>query len=214
MKNHDANRHPGPLRVMSVDSETAGILVAVGFLAMGLVSIPVARWFVLGCLALGGVFAVLLRFAPKGVIRPIVGAVIVLIVVVLWWAGHVPRRPHGVSSNAVYALPNNVRLGLFQTGYWFECWFDQHQNADRCKLTDKNGNSVFEDVFVTCGSQATIPQSELVTIPQSELLKGETGPTWIQYERVNVPIVYVRYGQTLLPRSLLAAAKQQGYCSD
>jgi hypothetical protein len=60
MKDHDTNRHPGPWRVMNVDSETAGILVAVGFLAMGLVSIPVARWFVLGCLALGGAFAVLL----------------------------------------------------------------------------------------------------------------------------------------------------------
>jgi len=207
MKNHDANRHPGPWRVMSVDSETAGILVAVGFLAMGLVSIPVARWFVLGCLALGGVFAVLLRFAPKGVIRPIVGAVIVLIVVVLWWAGRVPRRPHGVSSNAVYVLPNNVRLGLFQTGYWFECWFDQHENADRCKLTDKNGNSVFEDVFVTCGSQATIPQSELV-------IKPETGQRWIQSHdaRVIVPIPYVRYGQILFPRSLYAEAQQEGYC--
>ena len=102
---------------------------------------------------------------------------------------------------------NNVRLGLFQTGYWLECWFDQHENDDRCKLTDKNGNSVFEDVFVTCRSRATIPQSELV-------IKGDTGRTWIQYERVNVPIVYVRYNQPLLPRSLFAEAKQQGYCSD
>ena len=64
MKDHDANRHPGPWRVMRVDPGFAGILVAVGFLAMGLVSIPVARWFVLACLALGGAFAVLFRFAP------------------------------------------------------------------------------------------------------------------------------------------------------
>jgi apolipoprotein N-acyltransferase len=87
MKDHDGNRHPGPWRVMSVDSETTGIIVAVGFLAMGLVSIPVARWFVLGCLALGALFAVLLRFTPKRFIRVVVAAVIVLIVVLLWWAG-------------------------------------------------------------------------------------------------------------------------------
>lgn len=194
---------------MSVDSETAGILVAIGFLAMGLVSISVARWFVLGCLALGGAFAVLLRFAPKGVIRPIVATPIILIVIVTWWAGRVPQRPHSLSSNAVYLLPNNVRHGFFQTGYWFDCWFDQHENDDRCKLTDKNGKVVFEDVFVTCGSQATIPQSELVIEP-------ETGRSWIQSrdERFNVPLLYARYGQILAPRSLYAETKQDGdgYC--
>jgi len=88
MKDHDANRHPGPWRVMSVDSETAGILVAVGFLAMGLVSIPVARWFVVGCLALGGAVAVLLRFTSRKFIRLIgrltVGTLIILAAYALW----------------------------------------------------------------------------------------------------------------------------------
>jgi hypothetical protein len=40
MKQRDANRHPGPWRVMRVDSEFAGLLVAVGFVVMGLVSMP------------------------------------------------------------------------------------------------------------------------------------------------------------------------------
>jgi hypothetical protein len=35
MQNRDANRHPGIMRVMKVDSEFAGILVAVGLLVMG-----------------------------------------------------------------------------------------------------------------------------------------------------------------------------------
>src|SRR6476620_9607117 len=98
MKDHDANRHPGPWRVMSVDSETAGILVAVGFLAMGLVSIPVVRWFVLGGLALGGAVAVMLRFTPRKFSRMTgrltAGALIILVVFALWSAGHIPRRPH------------------------------------------------------------------------------------------------------------------------
>ena len=210
MKHHDANRHPGPWRVMSVDSETAGILVAVGFLAMGLVSIPVVRWFVLGCLALGIAFAVLLRFATRSVPSLIVKAAIVLslaIAAVGWWAGRVPQRPHTLSSSAVYVLPDNVPLGFFQKGYWLECWFDQHENDDRCRITDKNGNGVFEDVFVTCGIQATVPQSELVFEP-------ETGRGWIQLrdEKVNVPVIYVRYGQILVPRSLYAEVKQKGFC--
>lgn len=210
MKDHDANRHPGPWRVMSVDSESAGILIAVGFLAMGLVSISVARWFVLGCLALGAAFAVLLRFATRSVLRLIVKAAIILILaiaVVVWWAGRVPQRPHALSSNAVYVLPNNVPLGFFQKGYWLECWLDQHENNDRCRITDKNGNGVFEDVFVTCGIQATVPQSELV-------LEPGTGRRWIQLhdDKVNVPIIYVQYGQILVPRSLYAEVKQKGFC--
>jgi len=214
MKDHDANRHPGPhpgpWRVMSVDSETAGILVAVGFLAMGLVSIPVARWFVLGCLGLGVVVAVLLRFTPRKFSRLIgrltVGTLIILAAIALW-PRHMPRRPHTVSSNAVYVSPNNAQPGLSETGYWLECWFDQHENVDRCKVTDKNGNPVFEDVFVTCGSQATIPQSELVIQP-------ETGRRWIQSHSVrpNVPVPYVRYGQILFPKSLYAEAKEQSLC--
>ena len=40
MKDHDAKRHPGPWRVMQVDAGIAGLIVAVGFLVMGLVSLP------------------------------------------------------------------------------------------------------------------------------------------------------------------------------
>jgi len=193
---------------MNVDSETAGIFIAIGFLAMGLVSIPVARWFVLGCFALGVMFAVLLRFAPRRVVRPILAVVIVLgIVAVLWSLRRVPQRPPSLSSNAIYIWPNNVPLKSVHNGYWMDCWFDQQENDDRCRLTDKNGNRVFEDVYVTCGIQATIPQSELVVEP-------DTGQRWIQLrkETTNLPVVFVRYGQILVPRSLYAEARQQGYC--
>jgi hypothetical protein len=53
MKDRDASRHPGPFRIMRVDSEIAGLLVAVGFLVMGFVSMPIATGFVLGAIALG-----------------------------------------------------------------------------------------------------------------------------------------------------------------
>jgi hypothetical protein len=66
MKQHDANRHPGPWRVMRVDSEFAGLLVAVGFVVMGLVSMPIATWFLLGALVLGVGVALLLRCTRKG----------------------------------------------------------------------------------------------------------------------------------------------------
>jgi hypothetical protein len=85
MEDHDAKRHPGPWRVMQVDSEFAGSLVAVGSLVLGLVSTPVATGFVLGSIALGVVVALLLRFTPKKFSRVVLGIVIILAAGVLWW---------------------------------------------------------------------------------------------------------------------------------
>jgi len=207
MENHDAKRHPGPWRVMQLDSEFAGLLVAIGFLVMGLVSMPLATGFVLGAIGLGVVVALLLRFTPRKFSRVIVGTVIVVAAFALWWVGHKPRRPQTVSSNALYVLPNNVPFRLHKTGYWLECWFDQHENVDRCKLTDENGNGAFEDVFLPCVGQTPLPQSELV-------FHRFTGETWTQSpdKSVNVPTVYLDNGQTLLSRSFFAEAKQQAYC--
>ena len=193
---------------MQLDSEFAGLLVAVGFLVMGLVSMPLATGFVVGAIALGVVVALLLRFTPKKFSRVVLGTVIVLAVGVLWWLGYKPRRPRAVSSNALYVLPNNVPFALHKTGYWLDCWFDQNAKVDRCKLTDENGNGAFEDVFLPCVGQTPLPQSELV-------FKRFTGDTWTQSrdKRANVPVVYLDNGQMLLSRSLFAEAKQQVYCS-
>src|SRR5712691_11774957 len=112
MKDHDANRHPGPWRVMRTDSEFAGILVAVGFLVLGFVSMPIGTWFVLGCLVLGGAFGLLLRFTPKKFIGLALGTLVVPVVVVLWGARPPPQRPHSVSSNALHVEPKNVGFTL------------------------------------------------------------------------------------------------------
>jgi len=209
MKTHDAPKHPGPWRVMQVDSELAGLLVAVGFLVMGFVSMPIATGFVLGAITLGVVVALLLRFTPRKFTRVAVGTVIILAAVLLWWEGHKPRRPHTVSSSALYVLPNNVPFTLHKTGYWLECWFDQQANADRCKLTDEDGTVSFEDVFLPCVGNMPLPQSELAFNAQ------RTGETWTRSpdNRFNVPAVHVDNGQILLPRSFYAEAKRDVYCS-
>ena len=208
MKDRDASRHPGPWRVMRVDSEFAGLLVAVGFLVMGLVSMPIATVFVLGAIGLGVVVALLLRFIPRKFSQVMVGTIIILAPFVFWWTGHKPRRPHTVSSDALYVIPNNLPFRLRQPGYWLECWFDQHENVDRCKLTDDNGNVSFEDVFLLWPGHKPLPQSELV-------FKGWTGGTWIQScdKRVNVPVVYLKYGQELVPQSLYTEGRQEVRCS-
>jgi hypothetical protein len=204
MKDHDANRHPGPWRIMRADSEFAGILVAVGFLVLGFVSMPIGTWFVLGCLVLGAAFALILRFTPKKFVYLALGTLVVPVVAVLWWAGRPAQRPHSVSSNARYVEPKNAGFTLRKTGHWVDCWFDKDSNVDRCTLTDAKGNKLFEDVFLPCVGQTPLAQSELI----------RTGDTWIKSDKgVNVPVVYLKYGRVLLPRSLYSEAKQDAGCS-
>jgi hypothetical protein len=50
---------------MQVDAGVAGLIVAVGFLVMGVVSLPIVKWFVFGTLLLGGGVALLLRLTRK-----------------------------------------------------------------------------------------------------------------------------------------------------
>jgi len=209
MKDRDASRHPGPFRIMRMDSEIAGLLVAVGFLVMGFVSMPIATGFVLGAIALGLIVALVLRFTPKKFTRVVLGTVIILSVVVLWWEGHNPHRPRTVSSNALYVLPNNVPFTLHKTGYWVDCWFDEHANVDRCKLTDEKGAESFEDVFLPCVGQMPLPQGELVFDTKW------TGYTWTRSpdKRINVPVVYIKYHGVLLPQSFYAEAKRDAGCS-
>ena len=50
---------------MPTDAEFAGFIVAIGFVVMGVVAIPIAKWFLLGALVLGGGVALLLRLTRK-----------------------------------------------------------------------------------------------------------------------------------------------------
>jgi hypothetical protein len=209
MKDRGASWHPGPFRIMQVDSEIAGLLVAVCFLVMGFVSMPIARGFVLGAIALGLIVALVLRFTPKKFTRAVLGTVIILAVGVLWWGGHNPRRPRTVSSNALYLLPNNVPFTLHKTGYWVDCWFDEHENVDRCKLTDEKGTETFEDVFLPCAGQTPLPQGELVFDTRW------MGYTWTRSPNngINLPAVYMKYHGALLPQRFYAEAKHEAGCS-
>jgi hypothetical protein len=193
---------------MRVDSEFAGLIVAVGFIVMGLISMPLATGFVLGAITLGVVVALLLRFTPKKFTRVVLGAVIILTAVVLLWEGRKPRRPRTVSSNALYVLPNNVPFTLHKTGYWLDCWFDEHASGDRCKLVYENGTRSFEDVFLPCVGQTPRPQSELVFNARW------TGEIWTRSPYgINTPVVRLQNGQVLLPQSFYAEAKRDAGCS-
>jgi hypothetical protein len=137
------------------------------------------------------------------------GAMVALLIAVLWWTGRPPRRPGSLSSSAIHFEPNNVPFTLHETGYWLDCWFDGRANVDRCKLTDVKGTQLFEDVFLPCEGQSPLPQRDLVFDAR------RTGYKWTgSYDKgISVPVVYLANGQILLPRSVYVEAKRHAGCS-
>lgn len=104
METHDFKRHPGPWQIMRVDSEFAGLLVAVGFLVMGLVSMPLAAGFVLGGIMMGVIVALILHSSSKK-FRRVAGVVVVgMTAFVLWWVGYSSHSPNPRTSGAFYVL--------------------------------------------------------------------------------------------------------------
>lgn len=65
MKEYSTTPHPGPFRIPRVDAEFGGILVAVGFVVMGVVAIPIVKWFLLGAVVFGGACATIRYFARR-----------------------------------------------------------------------------------------------------------------------------------------------------
>ena len=65
MKTHETRKHPGPWQFMRVDSELAGVLIALGFVIMAFVSMPLAAWFVGGAILIGVVVALVLSRVRK-----------------------------------------------------------------------------------------------------------------------------------------------------
>jgi len=50
---------------MRIDSGVPGLILALGFVIMGVVGVPIAKWFVIAGVGLGVGIAVLLRYLRK-----------------------------------------------------------------------------------------------------------------------------------------------------
>ena len=70
VKDHSIPRHPGPMRFMGIGGGSAALIVAVGFVALGLVGLPLAMFFLLGAIPVGIGVAVLLHFREKKPLLP------------------------------------------------------------------------------------------------------------------------------------------------
>jgi hypothetical protein len=115
---------------------------------------------------------------------------------------HQGRRPKYLSPNALYIERAVVPFKLSSTpGDWLDCWFDENEQLDHCKMTDDKGNPEFEDVFLPYEGQSPVSQDKLV-------FDTGRGGIWIGSYEKGFPIVYLTNGEILLPRSEFEKAKQ------
>ena len=122
----------------------------------------------------------------------------------VWWTDRLPKRPPNLSTNALYIERGEVPFKLSNTGDWLDCWFDERARVDRCKLTNMNGWIEFEDVFLPLEGQGPVLQSDLA------LDRRRTGTLWggTKEKDTLYPIVYLKNGEILIPRSEYEKAKR------
>jgi hypothetical protein len=58
--------HPVPnISKFTVGGNVGGMMIAVSIIVLAMIGLPVARWFLAGGLALGGIFALFLRWRDR-----------------------------------------------------------------------------------------------------------------------------------------------------
>lgn len=70
VKDHSVPRHPGPFRIPKLEGEFDAVLVAAGFIALGLAGLPIAKFFLLGAVLVGVAIAVLFRVVRRKPLFP------------------------------------------------------------------------------------------------------------------------------------------------
>src|SRR5438445_1558804 len=124
----------------------------------------------------------------------------------LWWADRPPSKPTNLPSNSIYIGTGITPFKIGTTpGTWVGCWYDSHDEADHCRLTDEKGNPKFEDTFLPYNGGSSIPEAAL------KFDTRRTGNLWTgSYEKgIRVPVIYLTNGQILLPKTVFEEAKHK-----
>jgi hypothetical protein len=70
VKDHGTSPHPGPFRIPKLAGEFDAVMIAVGFIALGLAGLPIAKFFLLGAILFGAIVALLFRFFRRKPLFP------------------------------------------------------------------------------------------------------------------------------------------------
>jgi|SRR5664280_904329 len=128
------------------------------------------------------------------VLGVIVGVPILLGIWIYWLSGVTPRRPKTVAADAVFLWAPAVGFpgGLPRRGDWLSCSLNR-DGRNRCKLSDIDGKTEYEDEFVSYSNRGSLPADELHIDP----IKSREHQVWIG--EALVPLIYLRSGEILIP---------------
>src|SRR5450631_2939507 len=75
-----------------------------------------------------------------------------------WWSNVPPERPQGVSASAVFLWTGHLGLPSPKHGTWIECWTDAASKVNKCRLTEMDGRSGYEGVFIADTDKSPVPE--------------------------------------------------------
>jgi hypothetical protein len=114
-----------------------------------------------------------------------------------WWSNIPPKRPPDVSASAVFLWTGHLGLPALKHGTWIECWADTETGVNKCKLTEMDGTSGYEGVFVADTGMALVPQSDL----HIDVENTSNRTFWVRFDKLRgAPLVFLQNGVALIPK--------------
>jgi hypothetical protein len=123
----------------------------------------------------------------------LVGGLIVILVLFYVWVFVLPNhpsRPQNVPKSATLVFAGFIH-------FWQECWFDEKQGVDRCRIYGGGGAVLRDDVFLNMANREPVPPEEL------DIVQGgapDGGPD---------SVVRLKNGKILIPQASFDAIRRE-----
>lgn len=126
----------------------------------------------------------------------ILSGAVVVIVGAYWWANVPPKRPDGMSANAVFLWAGHLGLPAPKHGTWIECWVDEANDVNKCRLYEMDGTPFYEGVFLA-DTGGAVSKSNLQI--ESEITSNRSN--WVNLGGLRgAPFVFLKNGVVLIPK--------------
>jgi hypothetical protein len=108
-----------------------------------------------------------------------------------------PKRPQGVSANAVFWWAGHLGLPAPRHGRWLECWAEIDSAGSRCRVTEMNGKIEYDGLYLPNTDQPAIAQSNFKILIETT----RDANLWIGMNDGNyAPLIFLQNGTILIPK--------------
>jgi len=133
--------------------------------------------------------------AKTALVLGVTGVVLVLGIVGAYWRSNMePRKPKGISADAVFLWAPYVGVPGPRRGWWLNCR-EMLKGSIWCTLSEIDGATKYEGEFIPY-KKGVIVASDVLKI---DSIKSRELGVWIDHK--NVPLVFLKNGEILIPAS-------------